>query len=139
MKVWRLKNLQTNEFINEAQPLPENWGPIFGLSGFIDRLDNLSWLGESYSNFGWFEVGEIEDVSEVEEDQLVESTVLTKEEEVLAMVQQLLNSSVDKVAADNTNMTAGERAAWIEYRRLLREVHLQPDFPDNIYWPARPE
>lgn len=132
MKLWRLKKISTNEYLNEPQPLPENWGPIFGLSGFNDRLQDLSWLGSDYSDMGWFEVGEAPDnQSELE--------TMSKEEEVLAIVQQLLNSSVDKVAADNTNMTAGDRAAWLEYRRLLREVHLQPDFPENIYWPARPE
>ena len=27
----------------------------------------------------------------------------------------------------------------IEYRRALREIRLQPGFPDAIQWPARPE
>ena len=36
-------------------------------------------------------------------------------------------------------MTAGDKAKWIEYRRGLREIRLQPGFPDSIQWPARPE
>lgn len=35
-------------------------------------------------------------------------------------------------------MTASERRAWIEYRRALREIRLQPGFPDAIQWPAHP-
>lgn len=35
-------------------------------------------------------------------------------------------------------MTAGQKSAWIEYRRALREVRLQAGFPNNIQWPTRP-
>lgn len=36
-------------------------------------------------------------------------------------------------------MTSGTKAAWIEYRRALREIRLQPGFPDAIQWPKVPE
>jgi hypothetical protein len=36
-------------------------------------------------------------------------------------------------------MTSGDKALWIEYRRGLREIRLQPGFPDNIQWPKAPE
>jgi len=36
-------------------------------------------------------------------------------------------------------MTSGAKAAWIEYRRALREIRLQSGFPDAIQWPVRPE
>lgn len=36
-------------------------------------------------------------------------------------------------------MTAGAKAAWIEYRRALRDIRLQAGFPDSIVWPTRPE
>lgn len=35
-------------------------------------------------------------------------------------------------------MTSGAKAAWIEYRRGLREIRLHPDFP-NMSWPKAPE
>jgi len=38
IKLWQLKNLSTNEALNEPQRLPENWGPIFGMAGIQDRL-----------------------------------------------------------------------------------------------------
>ena len=36
-------------------------------------------------------------------------------------------------------MTSGQKILWIEYRRALREIKLQAEFPDNINWPKRPE
>jgi hypothetical protein len=36
-------------------------------------------------------------------------------------------------------MTVEQRQAWIEYRRALREIRLQADFPDNIQWPKAPD
>ncbi len=36
-------------------------------------------------------------------------------------------------------MTVEQRQAWIEYRRALREIRLQSDFPDNIQWPKAPD
>lgn len=80
---------------------------------------------------GWFEVG---DAPEPDAE-----VAPSKEEQVREMANGLLLASNDKVAVDNTDMTAGERAAWIEYRRLLREIPLQPDFPETVFWPARPE
>ena len=35
-------------------------------------------------------------------------------------------------------MTSGKRQEWIEYRRALREIRLNIDFP-NMVWPVRPE
>jgi hypothetical protein len=36
-------------------------------------------------------------------------------------------------------MTSGKKAAWVEYRRALREIRLQVGFPDNTQWPKAPE
>lgn len=128
MKLWQLKNLNTNEALNEPQPLPENWGPIFGLSGFIDRIGDLSWLGEAYEGQGWVEVG----------DAPPGPATSTKAELEWERAKQLLRESDWSMLSD-VPMTSGEKAAWIEYRRGLREIRLQADFPDNIQWPAKPE
>jgi len=80
---------------------------------------------------GWFEVGDAPEEHVAPEP--------SKEEQVREMINGLLLSSDSKVAADNTDMTAGERAAWLEYRRLLRDIPLQPDFPETVFWPTRPE
>jgi len=127
MKLWQLKKLSTNEALNEPQKLPENWGPIFGLAGIEDKLSDLSWLGKPYEDQGWFVVGTLP-------DPVFSSPV----ELALERVKQLLLESDWSVLSD-VPMTSGNRALWIEYRRALREVKLQPDFPNNIKWPKIPE
>jgi hypothetical protein len=123
--LWQLKKLSTGEALNEPQRLPENWGPVFGMSGIVDRLSNLSWLGESFADQGWFEVGE-------------ETTIPPTAEEVNATIEAHLKDTAWAVATDNTSMTKDERAAWIEYRQALRDVPLQLGFPASIVWPIKP-
>ena len=124
--LWQLKKLSTGEALNEPQRLPENWGPIFGTSGVLDRLGDLSWLGDSFIDQGWFEVGE-------------ETTIPPTKEEANATIEAHLRDTAWTVAADNTAMTKSQRAAWIEYRQALRDVPLQLGFPENIVWPTQPE
>jgi hypothetical protein len=127
-KLWQLKNISTNTPLNDPQFLPENWGPIFGLSGFIDKLDNLSWLGEQYADMGWFIVGE--------ESASMDKKMLSQIEWERA--KQLLKES-DWVMLPDVPMTVGEKEQWIEYRQQLREIRLQSDFPFSIEWPIAPE
>ena len=54
--MWQLRKLSTNEALSEAGPLPSNWGPIFGMAGIQEKLGDLSWLGEAYSDQGWVQV-----------------------------------------------------------------------------------
>ena len=127
-KLWQLKNLTTNEPLNEPQPLPENWGTVFGLSGFVDKLDDLGWLGEEYANTGWFIVGE--------ESETVDESVLRHTEWEKA--KQLLRES-DWTMLSDVPMNKGDKTLWIEYRRQLREIRLQDAFPFEIEWPLPPE
>lgn len=127
-KLWQLKKLSTNEPLNEPQVLPENWGPIFGLHGFIDRLGDLSWLGEAYADQGWFIVGDVPP----------KPAVSTAAELEWGRAKQLLRES-DWAMLPDVPMTIGEKTAWIEYRRALRDIRRQAGFPDNIIWPACPE
>lgn len=127
MKLWQLKKLSTGEPQSEPQRLPENWGPIFGLHGFEDRLGDLSWLGEDYADLGWFVVGEE-----------AEPAVATAADLEWERAKQLLRDSDWSVLPD-VPMTAGERDSWIEYRRALREIRLQAGFPTEIVWPAAPQ
>lgn len=128
-KLWQLKKLSTGEALSEPQLLPENWGPIFGLHGFLDKIGDLgAWLGESYADMGWVEVGDAPPAP-------AESTKATLEWE---RAKQLLRES-DWAVLSDVPMTSGDRALWIEYRRGLREIRLQPEFPDNITWPIKPE
>jgi hypothetical protein len=128
MKMWQLRIISTNEPLSSPQPLPENWGPIFGLHGFIERIGDLSWLGPEYKDRGWFEVGDAE--TELQE--------ATKADIVWEKAKQLLKDS-DWTMLSDVPMSSGQKTAWIDYRRSLREIRLQAGFPDNIVWPAAPE
>lgn len=130
MQLWQLKKISTGEALNEPQPLPENWGPIFGLQGFIDRLGNLSWLGDGYKDQGWVQV-------EVEETDTTLS--LQEQKEVMnAMVKKLLDESAEYVLPDNNSITKGKLQEWLEYRRLVKNIPNQSNFPTVIEWPTKP-
>ena len=124
--LWQLKRISTNQALNEPQKLPENWGPIFGLSGVKDKLGDLSWIG--LEDQGWFEV---------------EGTLPSSGESTLSDIEWnkakgLLIDSDWSMLSD-VPMTAGDKEKWIEYRKALREIKLQEGFPDTISWPAKPE
>ena len=127
MKLWQLKKISTGEGLNDPQPLPKNWNGILGMNGFLDKIGDLSWRG--LEDQGWFEV----DVPDTEI-----STSATKKV-VDIQIEQLLKESLQYVAVDNLSITKGERADWIEYRRLVKEIPLQADYPNNIFWPKRPD
>lgn len=126
MKLWQLINPKTGEKLNDPQELPENWGPIFGLSGVKDRLGDLSWLG-------------IDDKAWVEVDVPDPVVVIDHKANVDSQVAHLLNESLSMVAVDNTTITKSQRQAWVEYRKKLQEITLQVGYPENVYWPTRPE
>ena len=123
--MWQLKKLSTNEALNEPQRLPENWGPIFGMDGIKDRLGDLSWLGDAYTDQGWVEVGE-------------ETPASMTADEVHATIAQILTNTAWAVAADDTTITRGQRADWMAFRQALRDIPLQSGFPTNVVWPNEP-
>lgn len=134
MKLWQLKKLSTNESLNDPQPLPENWRNIFGLQGVIDKLGDLTWAG--HPDTGWVEV----DVPDPEPAPLPEPE-LEKDAKTLVdeHVQHLLDTTLSMVAFDKPGMTKAKLQEWVEYRKKLQEVHLQVGYPNDIYWPTRPE
>lgn len=125
--MWQLKKLSTGEALNEPQKLPENWGPIFGMSGIQDRLGDLSWLGEAYADKGWLVVGESS------ADPAPSSAAELEWEKAKGLL-----AASDWAVLPDVPMTAGNKALWIEYRRALREIRLQTGFPSDIAWPAKP-
>lgn len=124
--MWQLKRLSTGEALSEPGPLPNNWGPIFGMSGIKERLGDLSWLGDSYADQGWIEVeGDVKQTSS-EADLAWEKA------------KQMLRDSDWSVLPD-VPMYNENRQQWIEYRKQLRDIRLQSGFPKNIVWPSKPE
>jgi hypothetical protein len=122
--MWQLKKLSTGEALNEPQSLPDNWKNIFGLRSSIERLGDLSWAG--HPDMGWFEIEMPEPV--VDHKALIDD-----------QIAHLLSTSLPMVAMDNTAMTKAERQAWMEYRKKLQEIPMQPNYPNEIFWPTRPE
>jgi len=123
--LWQLRKLSTSEPLNEPQELPENWGPIFGLANFEDRLGDLSWLGDTYQDMGWIVL------SEAQKLQITAN-------EVNNAITQILERTASSVAIDNTNMTKADRNAWLDYHIALKNIPLQPGFPKSINWPSEP-
>jgi hypothetical protein len=126
--LWQLKKISTNQALNEPQKLPENWGPIFGLPGIQDRIGDLSWLGEAYADQGWVVV---------EGEAPTDPVQSTQAELAWEKAKRLLQES-DWAVLSDVPMNKTQKTLWIEYRRGLREVRLQPEFPSNINWPTIP-
>lgn len=98
------------------------------MSGITDQLGDLSWLGEAYTDIGWFVVGEAPP----------EPAQSTEAELSLDRAKKLLADS-DWAVLPDVPMTNAKKSAWIAYRKALREIRLQPGFPSNIQWPNKPE
>jgi hypothetical protein len=126
--LWQLKKISTGEALNQPQRLPENWGPIFGLAGVQDQLGDLSWLGESFVDQGWFVVGNAP-------PDVAQSTAADLAWE---RAKRLLRES-DWTMLSDVPMNKTQKALWVAYRKELREIRLQPEFPSNIIWPVIPE
>ena len=121
--MWQLRKLSTNEPLSEAGPLPNNWGPIFGLQGFQEKLGDLSWIGPSYADKGWVELTSAEQTA-------------FKMREVVARKAQ--EESIAAAALSDLSLTVGERADWVNYLLALDLVTLQADAAHNPRFPARP-
>lgn len=77
---------------------------------------------------GWFEVGPAP-----------EPASFSPVESIRRKVEDMLKESAEMVAVDNPNVTREQRSAWMDYRQKLRDALLQPNFPENIQWPTKPE
>lgn len=134
MNLWQLKKITTKENLSEPQPLPENWGPIFGMHNIKDKLGNLSWLGDpELEDMGWFDTGMPVPEPSVEVIQPVSAAEAT-----WTRAKQLLAES-DWSMLPDVPMTKQKKYEWELYRRELREIRSQSGFPDSIAWPNKPE
>ena len=126
--MWQLKRLSTNEALSEPSPLPDNWGPIFGMAGVQDRLGDLSWLGEAYVDQGWVQV----------EDEANTVAEAIPAELAWEKAKALLRES-DWAVLPDVPMLNEARQEWTAYRKQLREIRNQAGFPEQITWPTKPE
>ena len=121
--MWQLRKLSTNEALSEAGPLPNNWGPIFGLHGFQEKLGDLSWIGPSYADKGWVE--------------------LTADEQKEVLAAEVLSQLASKKAEAEKiialpNITVEQKSVWVNFLLSLDLVPLQVNFPFEPRIPAAP-
>lgn len=130
MNLWQLRKIQTNENLNEPQPLPENWKGIFGLAGIKGKLGDLTWTGDpELQGVGWFETDipqVVATVTEVDAATTVWNTA------------KVLLAESDWSMLPDVPMTLGKKLEWEKYRKALREIRLQSRFP-SVTWPVKPE
>ena len=121
--MWQLRKLSTNEALSEAGPLPNNWGPIFGLHGFQEKIGDLSWIGPDYSDQGWIELS-------------AEEITVIEKQEIIARIEAQKIIATDALAS--ASLTVGEKIAWSEYSDALSNMYLQGDVYTNPIFPIVP-
>lgn len=126
--MWQLKRLSTNEILEGPKKLPEDWGPIFGMRGVIDKLGDLSWLGPRYADMGWFE-------TDIDPDP--EPLEISEEDKVWEQAKRLLKDS-DWTMLLDAPFNNAQRAEWRIYRAKLRKIRKQKGFPEKTVWPTPP-
>lgn len=57
---------------------------------------------------------------------------------VLIQRQELLQQS-DWTQIPNNPLTVEKQEAWADYRQQLRDITLQPGYPNNVIWPTPPQ
>lgn len=126
-KLWQLKRLSNGESLSEPQVLPENWGSVFGLGNFKDKLSDLSWIGPDHADTGWFHVG----------DEPPPPKPASREDLIRQEAWDRLRESDWRMLPDEP-ITAGNRAKWVAYRQELRKIHASKSFPDAFKLPTAP-
>lgn len=122
--MWQLRRLSTNEALSEAGPLPNNWGPIFGLHGFLEKIGDLSWIGPSYADQGWVQLTESEELT------VTSARIVEKAEKERADANKAL---------DDPSITVGQKIAWNEYLLALDEVCICAEHECHPNFPVRPD
>ena len=123
-----MKRLSNGEELNEPQALPENWGPVFGLTDCEDKLSDLAWIGAEHADTGWFYVDDTPPLPEP----------ASREDLIRQEAWDRLRECDYRVLPDEP-ITSGKRAEWIAYRRELRRVHQTECFPLSFEFPITPE
>jgi hypothetical protein len=121
--MWQLRKLSTNEALSEAGPLPNNWGPIFGLYGFLNKIGDLAWIGPAYADKGWVELTDAEQKA-------------VREAKVISYVEAEKTTAHSEIS--NPAITVEQKIAWNEYLLALDAVCLCPDFDCDPKFPIRP-
>jgi hypothetical protein len=122
--MWQLRRLSTKEALSEAGPLPNNWGPIFGLHGFLEKIGDLSWIGPAYADQGWVKLTESEEIA------ITSAKIIAKAEKERADANKALG---------DPSITVGQKIAWNEYLLALDEVCICAEHECHPHFPVRPD
>ena len=128
-KLWQLRRLSNESPLSDPKPLPNDWGPIFGLHNIKDKLNDLSRLGPSYKDMGWFETDKEEPEKPKE---------ATPEELAWGKAKALLQESDWTMLLDAPIKTI-KRKEYQRYRKQLRDIRQQSGFPHKVEWPLKPK
>ena len=121
--MWQLRKLSTNEALSDPGPLPNNWGPIFGLHGFLEKIGDLSWAGDFYADQGWIQLT-------CDEQEAI------RRAEVLSRIEAEKN--IANKALSNPDITVGSKIVWNDYLLALDKACLCLNIDCDAAIPARP-
>lgn len=65
--------------------------------------------------------------------------VVPSADELARQDRQYLLVESDWTQLPDSPLPADKRAAWAQYRQLLRDITTQPEYPTMITWPIKPE
>ena len=81
----------------------------------------MSWLG--ITDKAWFEVE-------------IPQPVIDLKAETETRIKRLIEESSIML---NSTLTKSQWQSWVEYQQKLQNIPLQADYPQNIFWPTKPE
>lgn len=93
------------------------------MDGVKDRLGDLSWLG--ITDQAWFEV----EVNELPN-------------EIKKHVDDLMSKRLkecEDIFKDVSGLTKAKWQEWVNYQQSLQNIPLQVGYPNEVFWPIKPE
>jgi len=118
--------------------VPEVWRNISGLSGVSgSSLSDLTWAG--HPEYGFLTEEQALECGASEEDLKVSREFSSKiDGDVLRRRRDLLLADCDWVVVKAYETKSEVSEEWSAYRKALREITQQPNFPWDVEWPNQP-
>lgn len=114
---WKLQNNPTGEILYGPGDLPENWGPVFGVAGFIEE-HGPSMEAVGMPHLEWVKCSEAAPTAD----------------EIRREIRARLIDTTWAIQPD-VDMTTAERKKWVQYRKSLQRVKI---VRGRVNWPVEP-
>lgn len=114
---WKLIDKRTDETLYGPGDLPENWGPVFGVAGFIEE-HGPSMEAVGMPHLEWVECSE----------------AVPTADEIRREIRARLIDTTWAIQPD-VEMTTAERKKWVQYRKSLQRVKI---VRGRVKWPVEP-